>query len=108
MRSYLVLFSMSLLLALGLTPVVRRWAVRWGAVDWPDHERRIHQHPTPRLGGVAIYAAFLLTLLCVPWLGNLVSRNLTERWGTVGALLAASTLVFALGVYDDFRGAGAP
>jgi len=108
MRSYTLLFSISLALALGLTPLVRRWAVRWGAVDWPDDQRRIHTRPTPRLGGVAIYVAFLLTLLLVPLPGNLVSRNLSEHWGTVGALLLASTLIFAVGVYDDFRGSSAP
>jgi UDP-GlcNAc:undecaprenyl-phosphate GlcNAc-1-phosphate transferase len=108
MRTYLALFSISFLLSLGLTPIVRRWAVRWGAIDWPDRNRRIHQHPTPRLGGLAIYCAFLLTLFCVPFLGNLVSRNLIEHRLTVGALLLASALIFALGVYDDFRGSSAP
>ncbi|MGE0886154.1 MAG: MraY family glycosyltransferase [Blastocatellales bacterium] len=107
MRSYLLLFTTALLFAFGLTPLVRRWAARWGAVDWPDDDRRIHTTPTPRLGGVAIYLAFLATLAIAPWLGNRVSEQFIANRHTVYVLLAAGTLIFALGVYDDFRGANA-
>jgi UDP-GlcNAc:undecaprenyl-phosphate GlcNAc-1-phosphate transferase len=107
MRSYLILFTMALFLALGLTPAVRRWAMAWGAVDWPDGRRRIHQRPMPRLGGLAIYLAFVVTLLCVPLLGTLVSQGFRRNWMQVVSLIAPATLVFLLGVYDDFRGANA-
>lgn len=107
MRSYLILFTLSLFLALAVTPLVRRWALRWGAVDLPDDKRRIHTRPTPRLGGLAIYLAFLATLTLAPWLGTLVSQNLLNNWHNVGVLLTAGTLIFALGVYDDFCGANA-
>ena len=40
--------------ALLITPLVRRKAIEFGAVDLPDHGRRIHLRPTPRLGGIAI------------------------------------------------------
>jgi len=107
LRSYLILFSISLLFALGLTPLVQRWALRWGAVDLPDDHRRIHIQPTPRLGGVAVYLAFLATLAVSPWLGTLVSQNLLKNWQTVVWVLVGATVIFALGVYDDFRGADA-
>ncbi|MEP7341474.1 MAG: hypothetical protein ABI977_27330 [Acidobacteriota bacterium] len=107
MRSYLILFSLSFLFSVGMTPLVRRWATAWGAVDLPDGGRRIHQMPTPRLGGLAIYLAFLGALLCAPLLDNRVSAGLLANWRTVAAVVAAGTLVFALGVYDDFRGANA-
>jgi UDP-GlcNAc:undecaprenyl-phosphate/decaprenyl-phosphate GlcNAc-1-phosphate transferase len=106
-RSYLILFSVSFLFSVGMTPLVRRWATAWGAVDLPDGGRRIHQRPTPRLGGLAIYLAFLGALLCAPLLDNRVSQGLLANWRTVAAVVAAGTLVFVLGVYDDFRGANA-
>ncbi len=90
-----------------MTPLVRRWGVRWGAVDLPDGGRRIHQLPTPRLGGIAIYLAFLGALLCAPWLDNRVRGDLMANWRAVAAVMVAGTLVFALGVYDDFRTANA-
>lgn len=74
------------------TPWVRRLAFRLGAVDWPD-ARKIHREPMPRLGGLAVYAAFVLAvLIAVP-----LSRE-------VLGLLLGLTLVALVGVADDVRG----
>jgi UDP-GlcNAc:undecaprenyl-phosphate GlcNAc-1-phosphate transferase len=108
MRSYIILFCISFLLTLALTPVVRRKAIAWGAMAIPDDERRLHQQPTPQFGGVAIYLAFFFTLGCVPFLGNLVSRNFTQDFPSLLGLLLPATLIFGLGIYDDFKNAGAP
>jgi UDP-GlcNAc:undecaprenyl-phosphate GlcNAc-1-phosphate transferase len=108
MRSYVILFTVSFVLALLLTPFVRRKATVWGAVDLPDSFRRIHQRPTPRLGGLAIYLAFILTLLCVPLFGNVISQGFLANLRQLLALLAPATLIFLFGVYDDFHGSSAP
>jgi UDP-GlcNAc:undecaprenyl-phosphate GlcNAc-1-phosphate transferase len=55
----------SALVALLATPLVIRLATRAGAIDMPGDERRIHEHPTPRWGGLAIYAAVLCGWLFV-------------------------------------------
>jgi UDP-GlcNAc:undecaprenyl-phosphate/decaprenyl-phosphate GlcNAc-1-phosphate transferase len=108
MRTYLTLFTVSFLVSLLITPIVRRKATEWGAVATPDNGRHIHLHPTPRLGGVAIYLAFALTLLCVPLFGNLVTENFRANLPKLIALLAPATLIFLFGIYDDFRGTSAP
>ena len=84
------------LLALGLsgtlTPLAAWLARRVGAIDSPGG-RKIHDRPTPLLGGAAIYVAFLVAVLA--------SSGLTrELWGVV---LAAS-LIFAIGFVEDTRG----
>ncbi len=107
MRSYVILFSISLVLTVLLTPFVRRRAIAWGAIDLPDNGRRIHLRPTPRLGGIAIYCAFILTLLCVPLLGNLVSQSFRTNLPRFAALLVPATFVFLFGIYDDFKGSSA-
>lgn len=107
MKSYFILFSCALLLTLFLTPFVRRFATQWGAVDLPDGARRIHQHPTPRLGGVAIFIAFVLTLACVPLLDNILSATFVAHWYRLEPLLLPAFLIFLLGIYDDFRGLNA-
>lgn len=107
MRSYLTLFFISLLLTLFLTPQARRLATALGAVDVPDNQRRIHKTPTPRLGGVAIYVTFLLTLLCVPLLRSNVSHLFSEDLRWYVAIVGPATLIFWLGVYDDLRGSSA-
>lgn len=49
--------------ALGLTPVSRRIAMKLGVVDKPTLARKIHTDHKPMMGGLAIYAAFTLSLL---------------------------------------------
>ena len=41
------------------TPVVRVLAQKIGAVDVPKDARRMHDHPIPRMGGLAIFLGFL-------------------------------------------------
>ncbi len=49
--------------ALGLTPISRRIAMKLGVVDKPTLARKIHTDHKPMMGGLAIYAAFTLSLL---------------------------------------------
>ena len=60
----------ALLLALVFTPMVRRLAIRLGWVDRPDHRRKLHARPIPRIGGVAIMLAYL-TASAILWLSPL-------------------------------------
>ena len=53
------LFLTSVILALVLTPLVRNLAWHFGLVDQPDQKRKIHITPTPRVGGVAVFASVL-------------------------------------------------
>ena len=52
------------------TPVVRSRAFKIGAVDVPKDNRRMHNHPIPRMGGLAIFFGFILSALilslCLP------------------------------------------
>lgn len=84
-------FVFALLVALSLTPIVRRLALRVGAVDQPV-ARSVHTEPKPFLGGVAIYAAFSLTILLTV---GLESRS-------IQGLLVGGALIVLLGVIDDF------
>ena len=44
-----------------LTPLVRQFCIKRGWYDLPE-ARRVHRIPTPRLGGVAIFAGFAAAL----------------------------------------------
>ncbi|QMV44983.1 glycosyltransferase family 4 protein [Cohnella cholangitidis] len=95
----LISFIGALALALVLTPLVKKLAVRIGAIDVPN-QRKVHTRIMPRLGGVAIYAAFTVGLLLIlPWVpeGTLSAhdRNL------ISALLVGGTLIVLLGALDD-------
>lgn len=80
------------LLATGLTAACRPVARRVGAVAGSSGERWRNE-PVPLLGGVAIHVAVVVTTLVV----------LPRSDGRIGLLLAGSSLIFALGLLDDFR-----
>jgi UDP-GlcNAc:undecaprenyl-phosphate GlcNAc-1-phosphate transferase len=88
-------FLAAAVLALVFTPASKRLAYRIGAVDKPDG-RRIHTSPVPRLGGVAMYAAFWLIALPLAWENN-VARG----------LFCGSTILLMTGIRDDARGLSA-
>ncbi|MEM1023415.1 MAG: MraY family glycosyltransferase [Myxococcota bacterium] len=87
---------LTLAVALGLslyfTPVIRRGALKYGVVDAPDGQLKVHAQPVAYLGGVAIFLSFLFALA--------VTYDFTER---VLALLLASAIVVMLGLFDDLK-----
>lgn len=56
-----IIFALPLLLSLFLTPMAKRLAHRWGALDISS-DRKIHSGSIPRLGGIAVFLSFMLTL----------------------------------------------
>lgn len=53
-------FALTFVASIVLTWIVRRAAVRFGAIDRPDGCRKRHAVPTPRWGGIAVYLAMVL------------------------------------------------
>ena len=70
MVEYLIVLVVAALVTWLLTPAVRRVAIRLGAVVSPD-ARRVHERPTPTLGGAAMYGGFLAAMAAVPALSAL-------------------------------------
>ena len=73
------------------TPPVKRFAEAVGAMDIPKDERRVHDHPIPRMGGLAIFLGFVLSLL-------LFSDYLSTQ--LVG-LLFGTIVIAVMGAIDD-------
>ena len=53
-------FLMAGILSFVLSPVAKKIAHKIGAIDVPKDERRMHKEPIPRLGGLAVFLAFLV------------------------------------------------
>ena len=104
MYSLALLAFTSFLVALLLTPLVRNLARKWGLVDEPGEERRIHREPVPRLGGVSIalaYTGAFGVLLAVKFSAGAMVR---EAIPLVARLAPAAVAMFAVGLADDLRG----
>ena len=89
MQSYLVAFAIALFFGWFLTPYVKKLAFRLGAVDRPE-ARKVHHVIMPRLGGLAIYAGFIIAVF--------FCMNITKD--VVGVLLGG-TLILIIGILDD-------
>jgi len=97
-------FGLSALVAVSLTPVVRGWAHRLGAVDHALTSRKIHARPIPRCGGVAIVVAFFAALAAMALLREPAAQLLLAKADHVAGLFLGGLLVAAVGVLDDVRG----
>lgn len=86
----LLAFATALVMAFALTPVVKSFAFKIGAVDVPKDNRRMHKTPIPRVGGLAIYLGFLVSVLIF---GTMTSE--------LQAILLGSVILILLGVVDD-------
>jgi UDP-GlcNAc:undecaprenyl-phosphate GlcNAc-1-phosphate transferase len=100
---YLGAFVLSLVAAVCTTWYVRGLAYARGWVVQPDSSRHLHTHPIPRLGGVAIYLAFGL-VIAIDWLvPKMMGISPIFSIRIAAAIMVPATLVFLLGLWDDFR-----
>lgn len=107
MNTYIAVFVIALFSSLLLTPIVRRLSVRWGWLDIPTDDRRVHTKAVPRVGGLAILLSVLIALLSLPLVDNLVTQSLLrDKWQLL-SVFAPALLVTLLGLYDDTKGADA-
>src|SRR5205085_1979338 len=98
---YLIVFVICTLLSFILTRWIRNLALAHGWTSSAVSARHIHQSPIPRLGGVAIYLAFvcIVTLSMAISVGFSIDTHLVSR--NVFWIMGAATVVFLLGLYDD-------
>ena len=83
-------FAVALVVCNRMTPPVKRFAERIGAMDVPKDDRRVHDHPIPRMGGLAIIVGlFLSALLFVP---------VSER---VYGIVIGAFIIAGMGFVDD-------
>ena len=73
-----------------MCPMVKSFAYKIGAIDVPKDNRRMHKKPVPRLGGLAIFLGFIVSMLLFVRIDHQMQ----------GILLGASIIV-VLGVVDD-------
>lgn len=90
------------IITLAATPLSMRLAKRVGAVDVPGG-RHIHDHVTPRMGGVAIFAGVMVPLVVIGYFMGIANAS-ALRHVNVPGLIASAFLVFVAGCIDDTRG----
>ena len=59
LNSYAIVFATAFIVVLLSTPLVRLIALRGNVTDQPDDPRKLHKHPVPYLGGVAVFLGLI-------------------------------------------------
>ena len=86
----------AMVVALIATPVVKSLAFKVGAVDVPKDNRRMHDHPIPRMGGLAIFFGFILSVLLY-----------VQMTPQLRGMLLGGVIIVVLGIFDDIYALGA-
>ena len=90
-HNVLWIITLTFLVSVLLTPIVKILANHIGAVDKPD-KRKVHTKPTPRLGGLAIFISFVVGYIF--FLENSVQTT---------AILIGGLIIVLLGIFDDIK-----
>lgn len=86
-----------------LTPVIRDAAHGAGLLDEPA-ERKVHETPIPRLGGVAIGAAFSVGIAAGLVAARATGQGLDLVSGHLTGILVGMALIGGVGLLDDLQG----
>jgi len=97
---YALVLVVSAGLAAGLTPLFGSVGRRLNIVDRPGGRRR-HQGAVPRLGGLAVFVAFVAAVGVATWRGRLTAGYSFNDLLRLRGLLIGSTVAAALGLVDD-------
>ena len=93
---------LSLASSLALVPCVRFLARKFGMVDRPDAERKLHRKPIALGGGIAVYGALVITFAAVVMIdrsfGEMFLRHISPKWYI---LFAAAGGLLLVGLVDD-------
>ena len=88
--SILLALVSALVMSFAATPLVKIFAEKIGAMDVPNEARRIHDHPIPRMGGLAIFLGFILSVV--------LFADITKP---VQGILFGAIVIVAVGAIDD-------
>src|SRR3989338_235381 len=97
-----IAFIVSAFAVIGLTVVVRAYALRRQIVDVPNEPRKIHARPTPLLGGVAIFLGALAVIWYIAFFApHLFAESVRLKY-LIGISLGGLVLIIG-GYFDDAR-----
>ena len=90
-HSVIMMALVSFMVSLLLVPICKKVSIHINAMDIPN-ERKVHKHPMPRLGGLAIYLSFLI---CYMFFGVITTEMLS--------IVIASFVIILFGIIDDIN-----
>jgi len=102
MKSYVVACLISLMLSVLVTPLVRRLALRIGAVSIPGG-RHVNGRTIPRLGGIGLAFSWAIPVVALALRDPTVVRALDHQWLQIMTVVGGGAAICAVGALDDVR-----
>lgn len=103
-----VVLLVAIIATVALTPLAKRIAKATDAIDYPDN-RRVNTHPTPRMGGIALFGGMVASCLVImlgSWLFGWVNpfRAIYGTSINFPLLGLGVVIIFGVGIVDDTKG----
>lgn len=99
---YIISFAVAFFVSLPATLFFRFVAMKLNIYDHPITAVKTHKISTPYLGGLAIWSAWIISLITIRLFTNFPTGTLTN----IRALLIGSLLFLLLGLFDDIKKGG--
>lgn len=96
---YIITFVLAFIVSFSATPMVRRLAFKVGGVDVPRDNRRMHKKPIALMGGLAIIAGFVISLI----FDLVTTSNIITPGKEIVGLMAGIAIIAFMGVLDDIN-----
>ena len=91
LKKIIIMVFIPFIFVTAIIPLIKKIAFHIGAIDIPN-ERKVHKKPMPRLGGLGIYAGFLLGYMLF-----------SEHTYMMNSILIGSFILIITGIIDDIK-----
>ncbi len=93
----IIAFALAFLISFFSTPLAKKIAFKVGAIAKP-RKRDMHKKPIPRMGGIAIFAGFMITFLIIFVIMPVMP---IINWKQIFGITIGCSVIFFLGFFDD-------
>jgi UDP-GlcNAc:undecaprenyl-phosphate GlcNAc-1-phosphate transferase len=91
-NKYFFVFSLAAIVSFCMTPLAKKIAHKIGAIDVPKDERRVHKKPIPRMGGLAIFIGFMVSVF-----------SFIPLEGPIKGMVIGGAMIIIMGIMDDIN-----
>lgn len=103
---YIIPFAIALIVSFFATPIAKKIAVSFNAIDVPKDDRRMHKRPVALMGGLAIITGFIVSILYAFFV---YQPDILKSWlvefptAKIVGVLVSAIIIIVMGAIDDVR-----
>ena len=98
-----ITFIFAFIITFSATPIAKKIALKYKAVDYPKDARRMHKRPIARMGGIAIIAGFVVSVLFMIFSGLALNGSKSEIYLQLLGIMAGILILAVIGITDDIK-----